>query len=356
MKDPDLVYSINSLVDEISYQPLDLAFMDLAVTMITLRDIQNARNTIRDEIKKTPLTRSQYLSSLTGSDVYLKLENLQVTNAFKIRGALNRMMNLTPEEKVRGIIAASSGNHAQAVAVGAERLNLTATVVVPEATPKIKVEKIRKHNVELILHGAQYDYAEQYAQKLAKERGLTYISSYNDPFVVAGQGTVGLEILEELPSVDSIVVPVSGGSILSGVAVAAKGLKPSVEVLGVQPENVAAMYYCLKAGKIINIPMKPTMAEGLDGNIEQGCITFEIVQRYVDEIVLSNEDAMKRMIRILWEKEKQVAEASGAISIAPVVDTPKRFAGRRTVAVITGGNIDEAVLQQILASGTEKFR
>ncbi len=318
--------------------------------MIGLREIQDARKLIRNEINKTPLVRSKYLSGLCGSDVYLKLENLQVTNAFKIRGALNRMMNLTSEEKARGVVAASSGNHAQAVAVGAEKLNLTATVVVPETTPRIKVEKIGKHKVELILHGEKYDYAELYAHKLAKERGATFISSYNDPFVVAGQGTVGLEILEDLPTVDSIIVPVSGGSVLSGVAVAAKSIKPGIEILGAQPENVAAMYYCLKAGKIINMEMKHTIADGLDGNIEQGCITFELVQRYVNEILLFNEDTIRRMIRLLWEKERQVVEASGAISIAPIVETPKRFAGKQTVAVITGGNIDDAVFQGILTS------
>lgn len=307
---------------------------------------------IRNEVNKTPLVRSQYLSDLCSSDAYLKLENLQVTNAFKIRGALNRMMNLTPEEKARGVVAASSGNHAQAVAIGAEKLNLTATVVVPETTPRIKVEKIRKHKVELILHGEKYDYAEQYAHKLAKERGATFISSYNDPLVVAGQGTVGLEILEELPTVDSIIVPVSGGSVLSGVAVAAKSIKPEIEILGVQPETVAAMYYCLRAGKIIDVEMKHTIADGLDGNIEKGCITFEIIQRYVNEILLFNEDTIRKMIRLLWEKEGQIVEASGAISIAPIVETPKRFTGKRTVAVITGGNIDDALFQSILASET----
>jgi len=320
--------------------------------MIGLREIQDARRLIRNEVNKTPLVRSQYLSDLCSSDAYLKLENLQVTNAFKIRGALNRMMNLTPEEKARGVVAASSGNHAQAVAIGAEKLNLTATVVVPETTPRIKVEKIRKHKVELILHGEKYDYAEQYAHKLAEERGATFISSYNDPLVVAGQGTVGLEILEELPTVDSIIVPVSGGSVLSGVAVAAKSIKPEIEILGVQPETVAAMYYCLRAGKIIDVEMKHTIADGLDGNIEKGCITFEIIQRYVNEILLFNEDTIRKMIRLLWEKEGQIVEASGAISIAPIVETPKRFTGKRTVAVITGGNIDDALFQSILASET----
>jgi len=318
--------------------------------MIGLRDIQDARRLIRNEVNKTPLVRSQYLSDLCGSDAYLKLENLQVTNAFKIRGALNRMMNLTPEEKARGVIAASSGNHAQAVAIGAEKLNLTATVVVPETTPRIKVEKIRKHNVELIIHGEMYDYAEQYARKLAKEKGATFVSSYNDPLVVAGQGTVGLEILEDLPTADSIIVPVSGGSVLSGVAIAAKSIKPNIEILGVQPETVAAMYHCLKAGKIISMEMRHTIADGLDGNIEQGCITFELIQRYVDEILLFNEDTIRKMIRLLWEKEGQVVEASGAISIAPIVEAPKRFTGKRTVAVITGGNIDDALFQDILAT------
>jgi len=319
--------------------------------MIGLKEIQDARNLIRDEVKKTPLVRSEYLSGLTGCDVYLKLENTQITNAFKIRGALNRLMTLSAEQKAHGIIAASSGNHAQAVAVGAEKLNLKATVVVPESTPNIKIEKIRKHRVELVVYGKRYDNAEEYARQQAKENGLTYVSAYNDPYIVAGQGTVSLEIFEDLPAVDSIIVPVSGGSILSGVAVAAKNIKPSVEVLGAQPENVAAMYHCLKAGEIINIPMKPTIAEGLDGNIEQGCITFELVQKYVDEILLFNEETIKKMIRLLWEKEKQVVEASGAIVIAPIVETPKRFAGKRTVAVITGGNIDESVFQSILTSG-----
>jgi len=316
--------------------------------VIGLRDIQDARTSIRDEVRKTPLLRSQYLSGLTGSDVYLKLENLQLTGSFKLRGALNRMMKLTPEEKAHGVIAASSGNHAQAVAIGAEKLNLAATVVVPKVTPKIKIDKIKKHKVELIVYGEGYDYAERYARKLAKEKRLTFVSAYNDALVAAGQGTVGLEIVEQLPEVDSIVVPVSGGSILSGIAIAAKSLKPSVEMLGAQPENVAAMYHSLKAGRIIQIPLKRTIAEGLDGNIEDGCITFELIQRYVDEILLFNEDTIRKMIRLLWEKEGQVVEASGAISIAPIVESPKRFTGKRTVAVITGGNIDEELLQSLL--------
>jgi threonine dehydratase len=324
---------------------------DSRLSMIGLSDIENAKRAIGDSIKRTPLVRSAFLSDHCGGEVYLKLENTQITDSFKIRGALNRMVNLTAEEKARGVVTASSGNHAQAVAIGAEKLNLAATVVVPDATPKIKIEKIRKHKVELILYGKLYDYAEQYARKLAVERGSTFISPYNDPYVIAGQGTVALEILEDLPATDSIIAPVSGGSILSGVAVAAKSIKPTIEVLGAQPETVAAMYHCLKAGKIINVPMRPTIAEGLDGNIEEGSITFELIQRYVDEVLIFSEDTLKKMIRLLWEKDGQRVEASGAISIAPIFETPKRFAGKRTVAVLTGGNIDETLFQNILASG-----
>jgi threonine dehydratase len=318
--------------------------------MITLHDIEEARASIRNEVKKTPLVRSRFLSDLCGGEVYLKLENQQITSSFKIRGALNRMMHLTPEEMRRGIIAASSGNHAQAVAIGAEKLNLAATVVVPETTPQIKVEKIRKHRVNLILHGEMYDLAEQYARELAKKEGRTFISAYNDPYVVAGQGTVGLEILEDLPTVDTIIVPVSGGSILGGIATAAKSIKPDVKILGVQPENTPAMYYSLKAGKIIDVEMKHTIADGLDGNIEQGSVTFEIARKYVDEVILFDEETIKKAIRLLWEKERQVAEGSGAISIAPIITNAQRFAGKKTVSVISGGNIDEAVFQSIIAS------
>lgn len=315
-----------------------------------MHDIEDARKTIRDHINKTPLIRSEFLSGLCSGDVYLKLENAQVTNSFKIRGAINRMMKLSAEERKCGVIAASSGNHAQAIGFGAEKLNLKATVVVPENCPKIKVEKIKRYNIKLILHGEIYDVTEQYARALAKEEGLTFISSYNDPFVVAGQGTVGLEILEDLSSVDTIIVPIGGGSLISGIAIAAKSIKPGIEILGVQPETTPAIYYCLKAGKIIDVGMRDTVADGLSGNIEQGSITFEMIQRYVDEVLLCDEETIRSAIRVLWEKERQVAEGSGAIAIAPIMISKERFARKRTVAVISGGNIDKGLFQDILAS------
>jgi threonine dehydratase len=227
---------------------------------------------------------------------------------------------------------------------------LTATVVVPETTSKIKIERIKEHKIELILHGKIYDLAERYAQDLAKKRGLVFISPYNDPFVVAGQGTVGLEILEDLPTVDTIIVPVSGGSLLAGISIAAKSTRPNIEILGVQPKSTPAMYYSLKAGMITDVEMKDTIADCLSGNIEHGAITFEIIQRYVDEIMLFDEETIMKTIRLLWDKEKQTTEGSGAISIAPIMKSSERFAGKRTVAVVSGGNIDVAVFRNILAS------
>jgi threonine dehydratase len=320
--------------------------------LITLQDIDDARRSIEGEVKKTPLLRSSFLSELCQGEVYLKLENLQVTNSFKIRGALARMKRLSPEELRRGVATASAGNHAQAVAICAERLNSPAIVVVPVTTPKIKIEKIRQQKVELILHGKVYDSAEQFARQLAKERNLTFISAYNDPSVVAGQGTIGLEILEDLPNVEAIIVPIGGGGIIAGIATAAKNLRPNIEILGVQPETSPAMHHSLKEGKIMDVPVRDTIADGLAGNIEKGCITFEIIQRYVDDILLFDESTIKKMIRLLWEKERQIVEGAGAISIAPIFTTPNRFAGKRTVSVITGGNIDDTVFKEILSGGT----
>jgi threonine dehydratase len=293
--------------------------------------------------------RSSFLSELCQGEVYLKLENLQVTNSFKIRGALTRMKLLNAEELRRGVITASAGNHAQAVAICAAKLDSPAIVVVPVTTPKIKIEKIRQQNVELILHGEVYDAAEQFARQLAKERNLTFISAYNDANVVAGQGTIGLEILEDLPNVESIIVPIGGGGVIAGIATAAKNVKPSTEILGAQPQTAASMYHSLKAGKIVDVEMGDTIADGLSGNIEKGCITFEIIQRYVDEVLLFDEKTIRKTIRILWEKERQIVEGAGAISIAPIVTTPNRFAGKRTVSVITGGNIDDSVFKEILS-------
>lgn len=318
--------------------------------MINLRDIKDARETIRNLVKRTPLVHSQFLSNFCDGEVHLKLENLQTTSSFKIRGALNKMLHLSIEEMERGIVTASAGNHAQAVAIGAEKLNLSAKIVIPRNTPKVKIDKIRKRNVELILHGDIYDEAEQKARELARKDGLTYISPYNDNLVIAGQGTIGLKILEDLHTVDTVIVPVGGGGLISGISLAIKSIEPSVRIIGVQSEASPVMYESLKAGRIVDAEMRESIADGLFGGIEKDSITFEIVQKYVDRLLLVKEKTIRKAIFLLWNKEKQVAEGAGAVAISLILENKDPFAGKTIVAVISGGNIDKKLFRNILAS------
>jgi threonine dehydratase len=322
--------------------------------MINLEDIEEARETIRNLVKRTPLARSRFLSDLCGGEVYLKLENLQITNSFKIRGALNKMFHLSTEEMKRGVVTASAGNHAQAVAIGAEKLNLSAKIVVPKDTPKVKIDKIREHNVELILHGDFYDEAEGKAINLAKKDGLTYISPYNDKMVIAGQGTIGLEILEDLSSVDTIIVPVGGGGLISGISLAVKGIKSNVHVTGVQSEASPVMYESLKAGRIVDVEMKESIADGLFGGIEKGSVTFKIIQEYVDDLLLVKEKTIRKAVFLLWKKEEQVVEGAGAVSVAAIMENTAFFMGQDIVAVISGGNIENELLRNTLASESDR--
>jgi len=316
--------------------------------MINLQDIKDARETIRNLVRRTPLVHSQFLSNFCDGEVYLKLENLQTTNSFKIRGALNKMLHLSAEEMKRGVVTASAGNHAQAVAIGAEKLNLSARIVIPRNTPKIKIDKIRKHHVELILHGDVYDEAEQKAIDLSRKDGLTYISPYNDRLVIAGQGTIGLEVHEDLPTVDTVVVPVGGGGLISGIGVAVKSIEPSVQIIGVQSEASPVMYESLKAGKIVDVEMRESIADGLFGGIETGSMTFGIVQKYVDDLLLVKEETIRKAIFLLWDKEKQVVEGAGAAAIAPIIESKGLFMGKEIVAVISGGNIEDKLFEYVL--------
>lgn len=318
--------------------------------MISLRDIQDARETIRNLVKRTSLVHSQFLSNFCDGEVYLKLENLQTTSSFKIRGALNKMLHLSAEELERGIVTASAGNHGQAVAIGAEKLNLAAKIVIPRNTPKVKIDKIRKRNVELVLHGDIYDEAEQKARDLARKDGLIYISPYNDNSVIAGQGTIGLEILEDLHTVDTVIVPVGGGGLISGISLAIKSIEPSVRIIGVQSEASPVMYESLKAGRIVDVEMRESIADGLFGGIEKDSVTFEIIQKYVDSLLLVKEKTIRQAIFLLWNKEKQVVEGAGAVAISLILENKDLFAGKTIVAVISGGNIDKTLFRNILTS------
>lgn len=317
--------------------------------MVSLQDIVDARESIERFVKMTPLVPTRFFSDFCDGEVYLKLENHQVTNSFKIRGALNKMLHLTAEQREHGVITASAGNHAQAVAIGAERLNIDAKIIVPKTTPKVKVDKIKRYTVEIVLHGDIYDEAEQMAIYLAKKERLTYISPYNDELIIAGQGTIGLEILETLPEADLILVPVGGGGLISGISIATKNKKPKIEIVGVQSEASPAMYEALKAGKIVDVEMQESIADGLFGGIEKDSITFKIVQAYVDDLALVKEETIEKAIYKLWKEDNQVVEGAGAVTIARIMEDPSVFKGKTIVVVLSGGNIEKKVFQNICA-------
>ena len=318
--------------------------------MVTLKNIQDARKAVAPFIKCTPLVQSQFLTTFCGCPLFLKLENLQITGSFKPRGVFNKLLHLSAEEKNKGIITASAGNHGQALAFAAQKLDHYARVVVPTNTPKVKIDGIKKYGADLVLFGETYDEAERKAKELARKDECAYISPYNDELIIAGHGTIGLEIIEALPDVDTVMVPLGGGGLISGVSIAVKNLRPGVQVVGVQSQSSPVMYESLKAGKIVDIQKAgtPSVAEGLSGNV--GLITFEIVQKYVDKVVLVKEETLKHAVYLLWKYDKQVVEGSGAAAVAPVMENKPLFEGKTVVSVVTGGNIDGDLFQNILAS------
>jgi threonine dehydratase len=236
------------------------------------------------------------------------------------------------------------------VAYAARKLNFPAKIVVPKTTPKIKIDGIKKYGVGLVLFGDIYDEAEQKAKDLARKDGLVFVSPYNDELTIAGHGTIGLEIIEALPNIDTVIVPVGGGGLISGISIAIKSTKLNVQIIGVQSEASPVMYESLKAGKIVDARKTESIAEGLSGGIEKGSITFKIVQEYVDKVLLVHEETIRRAVYLLWDSEKQVTEGSGAAAIAPIIEKKNLFGGKTVVAVITGGNIEAKLFQSILAS------
>ncbi len=319
--------------------------------MVTLQDIQTAQTTIKPYAKPTPLTRSEFLSDQCQANVFLKLENLQVTHSFKVRGVINKLLHLTPQEKAKGVVTASAGNHGQAVAFGARELGFSAKVVVPTNTPKVKIEGIKQFGADLLLFGETYPEAEAKAKELAAKEGRLYVSPYNDPLIVAGHGTVGLEILQALPSVGVVVVPVGGGGLIAGISIAVKNLKPNTQVIGVQSEAVPIMYESLRAGRIVppHRHEQNTIAEGLSGGIENGSITFNIAQQFVDEVMLVKEETIKRAVYLLCENEGQVVEGSGVAGVAMLLENSESFIGKSVALVVSGGNIDDSLLKRIIA-------
>lgn len=322
--------------------------------MITLHDIQAARERFGRAIYRTPCPHSLTLSRLCGCQTYFKLENLQMTGSFKERGALNKLLLLNEAERQAGVIAASAGNHAQGVAWHATRLGIHSTIVMPVPTPLIKVTNTRDLGGEVILHGANYDEALAHATELAAQRGLTFVHAFDDDAVMAGQGTIALELLEEETAFDAVVVPVGGGGLISGIATAIKETRPEIQVIGVEPSHYASMLAGIKAGEPVEIQTQPTIADGLAVK-RTGAKTLAVVQRYVDEIVTVSEGEIASAILKLLEIEKTVVEGAGAAGLAAVLfQKIKGLAGKNVVMILCGGNIDPTLLSRIIERGLAK--
>jgi threonine dehydratase len=312
---------------------------------VTLRDVEAAAATVAGFIRRTSFDHSRTLSDITGAEIWLKFENLQFTATFKERGALNRLAALSADQRKQGVIAASAGNHAQGVAYHAARLSIPATIFVPVGTPTMKIENTRRHGATVIEGGATLEEAASLAREYGHSRGLTYIHPYDDPLIIAGQGTIALEMLSTAPDLDVLIVPIGGGGLISGIAVAAKTLKPSIEVIGVQAALYPSMYNAIKAQ---SLPMRgDTLAEGIAVKAP-GAITSEIVRALVDDIVLVTEQGVEHALSLLLNIEKSVTEGAGAAGLAAVLDDPDRFKGRKLGLVLSGGNIDTRLLSGVL--------
>jgi len=315
---------------------------------VGIEDIRAAAAAIEGEVVRTPLIAAPRLSQSLGCEISLKLENLQFTGSFKDRGALNKLKSLSAAEAERGIIAMSAGNHAQGVAHHAERLGIPATIVMPEFAPFTKVERTRSFGARVVLEGDTIDAAAEAARRIQDEEGLAFIHPYDDPMIVAGQGTIGLEILAERPDLELIVVPIGGGGIISGIALAAKALNPEIRILGVEAELYPSMYQALNA--LAPSAGGTTLADGIAVKTPGG-LTKAIVADLVDEILLVDEPGIEAAVQLLVEEQKLVAEGAGAAGIAAVMKYPERFAGRRVATVICGGNIDVRLLASVLTRG-----
>ena len=321
----------------------------LSVTAVTLGDIEQAVARLAGHVLDTPFVESKTLSQITGAQVFLKFENLQFTASFKERGALNKLAALLASGATpRGVIAASAGNHAQGVAHHAQRLGLRAVIVMPVLTPTVKVERTRGFGAEVVLHGNGFDEARAHALTLAAEQGLTFIHPFDDPLVIAGQGTLGLEMLRVRPDLDTLVIAIGGGGLISGISVAARALRPDIEIIGVQATRFPAMFNLAKG---TDLPIgASTIAEGI-AVAQPGQITRQIVTAQVDDLVLVDEGDIEQAVLMLLEIEKTLVEGAGAAGLAALLKEPARYAGKRVGLVLCGGNIDPLLLASIIERG-----
>ena len=328
----------------------------LPKTSISLDDIYQAQEQLQQVLCKTTLIASPIFSKESGNNVFIKPENLQVTGAFKIRGAYYKISQLSEEERSRGVVASSAGNHAQGVAYAAQLLGAKATLVMPDTTPIIKIEATKSYGANVVLHGSTYDEAYQKARELETRHGYVFIHPFDDLDVIVGQGTVALEILDEFPDVDTIIVPIGGGGLISGIAFAAKILKPSIRIIGVEPEGASAMHQSLAKNRLITLEKVDTMADGVAVK-KPGTSTFEFIKQFVDEVVTVSESDIIDAILVLMEKHKFNAEGAGALSLAALQKLPSE--GKNIVCLVSGGNIDistiSAIINRALVSRGRQF-
>ncbi|MDO5816787.1 MAG: threonine/serine dehydratase [Eubacteriales bacterium] len=321
--------------------------------MIGIEEVKRAKEVINTCIIKnmmydTPLIRSASISEIAGTDVYLKCENLQKTGSFKVRGAFNHISTLSEEQREKGVVCASTGNHSQAVGYAASMLGMKSWMVMPEYTTLIKQECSRRYGTEVVITGSVWKETYEKAQKISHEYGCDYIDPGEDESLIAGQGTLGLEILEVLPDMDAVYVPVGGGGMIAGIAVAVKEISPKTRVIGVEPEHMNAMYQSFHSGKIQTIKRIPSVADGL-GGISPCVLPYEIVSRYVDDMITVSEEEIKEATRLILQRTKMLAEPSGATALAGLL-SGKAYTGKKNVCIVSGGNAEPEVLAEILGS------
>lgn len=312
---------------------------------VTLESVRAAHERIADSIIRTPTLKSITLSEMTGADVWLKFENLQFTASFKERGALNKLLQLSDSERKRGVIAASAGNHAQGVAYHGARLGVPVTIVMPKHTPTVKVQQTEGHGATIVLHGERFDDAQARAYEIAEERGFVFVHPFDDADIASGQGTAAIEMLEDVPEIDTLCVPIGGGGLISGMGVAAKAMKPKLELIGVEAELYPSTYSKMRG---LKLPCEgDTLAEGIAVK-EPGALTLEIIREIVDDILLVGERDLERAVSLLLQIEKTVVEGAGAAGLAAMLDHPAKFKGKNVGLILCGGNIDTRLLANVL--------
>jgi len=315
------------------------------------KEAKDAEQRIRPHIRETPAEPSLYLGQVAACEVFLKLENLQITGSFKLRGAMNKVLSLSQGELERGVITASSGNHGAAFAYLMDRFGLKGTIFLPETASEPKLESLRYYDINLELYGHDCILAETAARQAALERDQQFISPYNDPKIIGGQATIGIELLSQLNRIDAVFVPIGGGGLISGIAGYLKAADVKTAIVGCQPENSPVMYESIRAGHIIDMESKPTISDGTAGGIEKNAITFDICRALVDEYVLLSEDEIKDAIRLMLQKHYMLIEGAAALSVAAFLKTKNRYAGKRVVLIISGAKISQGQLREVLCGG-----